>query len=66
MSTYDQIIEGLTIFKKYKDNNAGSFAAEHDEIFAGPSPEDVSEADKKKLEELGWHESDYECFSKFV
>jgi len=41
-------------------------APEHDELFAGPDPEIVTEEDKKALEELGWYPNDVGCFSRMT
>ena len=64
MNIYEEFSEAFTIFAKYDTD--GYICAEHDEIFAGPNPEIVSEEDKKKLEELGWRPNDVDTFSKFV
>ncbi len=49
----NRILEGLIILKKYVAN--GSFSAEHDEIYAGgDGQENMTEEDKKKMDELGW------------
>ena len=60
--TFAQWIESLQIFAKYSAKGLDGFAnisAEHDEIFMGPDPEEVSEEDNARLEELGWMESSY-------
>lgn len=62
------ILEGLQIFDRIMpyDEYAG-FAAEHDVVYAGPHPEIVSDEDKAKLEELGWHPSEeFDCFYHFT
>lgn len=62
---YKNLIEALTIFSKYQHREGVS--AEHDILYAGPSPADVSEKDLATLEELGWHPSDeYDGFYAFV
>ena len=59
-----KMIEAFTIFRRYED---GDIAAEHDIIYAGPAPNDVSEDDKLKLAELGWHvEEEFDCFFYFT
>lgn len=63
---YRDMIEAFTIFAKYEGDEQYLAAAEHDEIWAGPSPEDVSDEDKKRLEELGWTEWDTGNFHLFV
>ena len=61
---YENFTTALGIFSKYEKE--GSISAEHDIIYAGPSPSQVSFEDKVTLAELGWHESEYDCFYKFV
>lgn len=61
---YSKFIEALTIFQKY--DHWQNLSAEHDEVYAGPSPEVVSAEDLARLEELGWHEHDGSCFMRFV
>ena len=52
-TTTEQVIEGLTILNSYKDCHTNF---NHDVIYAGPNnPEEVIEADLKRLRELGWH-----------
>lgn len=63
-STYSEWIEALEIFSKYE--HVQGFSADHDEVFAGPNPEVVSDDDSTKLIELGWYPSDYDCFRKYV
>jgi len=53
MNQYEKLIEAFTIFTKYPHSEY--INAEHDEIISGPSPDDVSEEDIKRLDELGWH-----------
>jgi len=63
---YDDFIEAFTIFNKY-ELKYQEIAAEHDEIFAGPSPEIVSAEDLKRLKELGWTPDAYDGgFSSFT
>ena len=62
---YKNLITALGVFSKYQPN--GNISAEHDTLYAGPSPADVSEADAVVLDGLGWHPSDeYDCFYAFV
>lgn len=62
----DEWIESFEIFKKY-EATGGLEAVEHDEVYAGPDPKVVSPEDLKRLDELGWHESEYgEGFHAFV
>lgn len=58
--------EAFTIFAKY-ETRLGKVAAEHDEIYAGPQKDVVSEEDAKRLDELGWHWDSYcDSWRKFV
>lgn len=66
MSVYSDIIDGLVIFDKY-ERGYQEFAAEHDVVYAGPSPDDVSKEDLERLEKFGWHpDESFDCFYKFV
>ena len=51
-----KIIEGLQIIQKSKEaqKNDYHFRADHDEIWAGDLAWEMSEIDKKRMEELGW------------
>lgn len=51
-----EIIEGLQIIQKSKPANRSDyhFRAERDEIFAGRLDWEMSDKDKKRMEELGW------------
>lgn len=60
--TWAGYAEAFAIFAKYEGQGV---CAEHDEIFAGPDPSVVTEADKKRLIELGWNPSE-ESFHKFT
>jgi hypothetical protein len=67
MTNYEEIIQALTIFRKYfVEGQYESIAAEHDEIYAGPNPEIVSEEDKAILKELGWNDYGTGSFHRFV
>ena len=55
MSKRTDIIEGLQILEKYDQN--GDCDAQHDVIYASP-PVNVSEADAKRLDLLGFFEDD--------
>ena len=69
LSKWSEMAEAFNIFAKYsnKDSSYDDTYAEHDVIYAGPKPEEVSEEDKKRLDELGWHPSEgYPCWLKFT
>lgn len=56
MKTKD-IIEGLLILEKYRDNVDGyNTGAEHDELFAYPTDRPVEQPDLDRLIELGWRQ----------
>lgn len=58
---YNDLIGGILIFSKY--DHIDNYSAEHDIIYAGPSPANVSEQDKEILETFGWYVDDsYDCF----
>ena len=62
-----RILEGLNILAKYSDS--GDFAAEHDQIWAGPddaSEMEISEEDLKTLDDLGWFiDDEFDSWSHF-
>jgi hypothetical protein len=64
------LIEALQIFLKYADKYAPTHC-EHDVLTIGHiDPDDVSQADRMRLEELGFHVGDPhgggdECFYSF-
>lgn len=60
--------EAFTIFAKYAHTEgADPVTAGHDEIYAGPSPDVVSPADRCRLSELGWRaDARYNCWNKFT
>lgn len=65
MNEYEKFIAAFKIFAKYP--HTGGISAEHDIVYAGPSPEDVSQEDIDALDELGWHIDEWASgFSKFV
>jgi hypothetical protein len=67
--SWAKMAEAFSIFAKY-EKDIGATKETYvikDLLFAGPSPEDVFNADKKRLMELGWlpsPEEDYDCFFK--
>ncbi len=62
----DKLIKALQIFLKY-GNPAYPTHCEHDELtICGINPADVSDEDKKALDELGFFVSqDEDCFKSF-
>jgi hypothetical protein len=61
----DQLIEALTIFRKYK-NVARPTHCEHDVLYImAVTEEEVSPEDQKRLEELGFFWSREECWQSF-
>lgn len=62
----DDWIESFEIFKKYPDGETSIIGAEHDLVYAGPSPAVVSPEDWARLEKLGWNPSDFDCFQAGV
>lgn len=57
MNNFKDLSEAFAIFAKY-DEGKYKTDAQHDEIFAGPDPKEVSKEDKLRLKELGWNEED--------
>lgn len=71
MATLDEVINGLQILQKYAGKESDRIDAQHDVIYAGPNLEElegkITEEDKAKLEELGWHEdSEGDCWARFT
>ncbi len=65
--TVDNIIEGLSIMRKYAGGDPFFVQAEHDEIYALSTEVQLSDEDVKRLEELGWLEdSDMGCWKAFT
>lgn len=61
----DELIEALKIFRKYTDAKYPCWC-EHDEFHVCVDPEEVSDEDKNKLEELGFDiNEDTEDFYSF-
>jgi hypothetical protein len=56
-TTAQGYMEAFGIFAKYSKDTC-FISAEHDVIYAGIVWNTISEADKKRLEELGWGESE--------
>lgn len=57
---YDRFIEALRIFQDVLADTNGTpgdqyFSAEHDTIYGGVSPQDCTQAQLQRLEELGWY-----------
>jgi|WetSurSiteA1Bulk_404760.scaffolds.fasta_scaffold409074_2 hypothetical protein len=67
-NTWKGMAEAFEIFSRYAtEDDGGSTAAEHDEIYAGPSPSVMSEEDMIRIEELGWLVDDeFDCWKKFT
>ena len=67
MATFSQVVEGLQILAKYEDGNEHTVTAEHDIIWAGRISPSLTEEEKKKLNDLGWHyDEDVERWGIFV
>lgn len=63
------LIEACTIFAKYTDSR-NPCGCEHDVLRVYVSPQQVSEADKRRLDELGFHQDPEslefdDCFYSF-
>lgn len=60
----EKFLHGLLICSQYQEFDC--VCAEHDIIYAGPDPEDMSEHDRAIMLELGWHETDEDCWGFFT
>lgn len=64
--TFAAWAEAFAIFGKYQPDMA-QIDAQHDVIFAGPDPAWISQEDKDKLGQLGWHiSSEVDCFCRYT
>ena len=65
---YKQWIEALQIFDKYEPDVSHVMQPDHDIIYTGCNPDLVSDEDRARLKELGFHPSDtgLECFYIFT
>lgn len=68
MATYREIIGGLMLLASCEKNgwDAHGIQAEHDELYAGPAIADVPPEVGAKLEALGWHITDADCWGRFT
>lgn len=66
MATTKQVVGGLEILGRYGGADDHNICAEHDIIYAGHGCV-VSDDDRAKLEELGWHwDDDIDSWARFV
>lgn len=64
--SYAEWAESFAIFEKYSQHGDPEVYWDYYEIYAGCSPSLMDEADKTRLEQLGWMESsDYDCWARF-
>lgn len=66
MTTYEKWARAFTIFAKYDPEDEHDVSAEHDVVYAGSDPAQVSDEDKTELETLGWRACEFDCFRKYV
>ena len=69
MATLKEVRDGLNILSKYLSKGEESYVtAQHDILFAGPGLDGgISDEDKKKLEDLGWHfDEEFDCWARFT
>lgn len=65
MTIYQELIRALEIFGNYPDTQ--DLSTTHDEIWAGPSPQQVTPEHLAELDKLGWRPSDAQaCFYHFT
>lgn len=68
-STNNEWIEAFLIFNKYigeEYEGGGIYRSTVYEVFGGPSPEQVTPEDMKRLDELGWHPYEDISFYAFI
>ena len=61
----DNLIEALTIFRKYSDEKR-CFCCIHDVFIVHVDPDKVSKADKTRLEELSFEDSTFDYGPSFA
>lgn len=67
MNAYERMIRAFEIFNSYPGEHVHNLAAEHDRLFAGPDPAEVSADHIAELNALGWHDdSGHESFYRWV
>lgn len=68
MATLSTLLEGMQILNKYMGKVEGECAAEHDIIYLpGPSKEELSAEDAKRLDDLGFFFDDqYDSWARFT
>lgn len=72
MATAHQLIEGMKVLAQYQipgGLEGLEVDAQHDIIYCGPNIKwkHITEEDKKKLEELGWHlDEQLQCWARFT
>lgn len=54
LTEYGRMARAFQIFDSYGTERQG-VSAEHDQIWAGPDPADVTDEHIAELEQLGWH-----------
>ncbi len=61
----NELIEALQIFAKYTETKYPTHC-EHDVLHVLVDPENVSDEDKNRLEELGFiNDEEFECFASY-
>lgn len=68
MASYRKIIEGLQVLASVepKGLDEHNVQAEHDELFAGQLCNELPDEVNAKMEALGWHRSDADCWAVFT
>jgi len=66
MTGYSDLIEAFQNLGKYAVERA-DLGADHDVIYSSVGPDEPSEEDAKRLEELDWFKSEeFDCWAYFV
>lgn len=65
--TYAAWAEVFAIFAKYVPDEIGDVTAEHDQIWAGfDLVSKLTPEDEDRVRELGWHNTDFDAWTKYV
>ena len=54
--TTDNVIAGIQLLQKYRDKSGHDLGAEHDVIYAYPTPYRLSDEDLELMIQYGWHQ----------
>lgn len=66
MASFDHVLEGMMLIYQYKKDEDDDFAVGYKQIWCCEyNPKKMTEADRQRMEEIGWFEDDG-SWSKFI